>query len=94
MITTFYGLGFHEYRDRLFIDEWHWNQTYPYSETGKGEIRNDDAVKQVEDRKNELLPYAEKATQSEAGHLFEMIADLTDDDGAIAEFNDLLGFLG
>jgi hypothetical protein len=38
--------------------------------------------------------YAEKATQSEAGHLFEMIADLTDDDGAIAEFDDLLGFLG
>jgi hypothetical protein len=26
--------------------------------------------------------------------LFEMIADLTDDDGAIAEFDDLLGFLG
>jgi hypothetical protein len=38
--------------------------------------------------------YAEKATQSEAGHLFEMIADLTDDDGVIAEFDDLLGFLG
>lgn len=51
-------------------------------------------MKQVEARKNEILPYAEKATQSEAGHLFEMIADLTDDDGAIAEFDDLLGFLG
>jgi len=24
----------------------------------------------------------------------EMLADLTDDDGAIAEFDDLLGFLG
>ena len=35
-----------------------------------------------------------KATQSEAGHLFEMRADLTDDDGAIAEFYDLLGLLG
>ena len=47
-----------------------------------------------EARKDELLPYAEKATQSEADRFFEMLADLTDDDGAIAEFDDLLGFLG
>jgi hypothetical protein len=33
-------------------------------------------------------------SQSEAGHLFTMLADITDDDGAIAEFDDLLGFLG
>ena len=51
-------------------------------------------MNQVEARKDEILPYAKKATQSEAGYLFEMIADLTDDDGAIAEFDDLLGFLG
>jgi hypothetical protein len=94
LITTFYGLGFHEYRDRWFMDEWHWYQTYANSESCKGEISKDDAVKQVEARKNEILPYAEKATQSEAGHLFEILADLTDDDGAITEFDDLLGFLG
>jgi hypothetical protein len=40
------------------------------------------------------LPYAEKATQSEAGDLFEIIGDISDDNGAIAEFDDLLGFLG
>jgi len=94
LIMTFYGLGFHEYRDRWFMDEWHWYQTYSNSKSCEGEISKDDAVKQIEGRKDEILPYAEKATQSEAGHLFEMIADLTDDDGAIAEFDDLLGFLG
>ena len=83
LIMTFYGLGFHEYRDRWFMDEWHWYQTYANSESCKGNISKDDAVKQVEARKNEILPYAEKATQSEAGHVFEMIADLTDDDGAL-----------
>ena len=94
LIMTFYGLGFHEYRDRWFMNEWHWYQTYANSESCKGNISKDDAVKQVEARKDEILPYAEKATQSEAGYLFEMIADLTDDDGAIAEFDDFLGFLG
>ena len=94
LIITFYGLGFHEYRDRWFMDEWHWYQTYANSESSQGEISKDDAVKQIKARKDEILPYAEKASQSEAGYLFETIADLTDDDGAIAEFDDLLGFLG
>lgn len=94
VVMTFYGLGFHEYRDRWFTDEWHWYQTYANSESCKGEISRGDAIKQIEERKDEILPYAEKSIQSEAGYLFETIADLTDDDGAIAEFDDLLGFLG
>lgn len=51
-----------------------------------------DAVKQVELRRNEVLGYATEATQSEEGYLFEMIAELTGDDGAIATFDDILGF--
>lgn len=94
LIITFYGLGYHEYRDRWFMDEWHWYQTYANSESCKGEISKDDALKQIEAQKIEILPYAEKATQSEAGYFFEMLADLTDDDGAIGELDDLLGFLG
>lgn len=87
-------MGFHKYRDRWFIDEWHWYQSLSNSESCEGEISKDDAVRQVEARKDEISPYAEKANQSGAGHLFERLADLTDDDGAIAEFDDLLGFLG
>ena len=94
MMVTFYGLGFHEYRDRWFIDEWHWYQSFSNSESCEGEISKDDAVRQVEARKDEISPFAEKANQSQAGHLFEMLADLTDDDGAIADFDDILGFLG
>jgi hypothetical protein len=94
LIMTFYGLGFHEYRDRWFTDEWHWYQSSANSESCKGEISKDDAVKQVEFHRNEVLTYAAEATQSEEGYLFEMIAELTDDDGAIATFDDFLGFLG
>lgn len=94
MMVTFYGLGFHEYRDRWFIDEWHWYRSFSNLESCEGEISKDDAMRQVEARKEEILPYAEKATQSEAGHFFEILADLTDDDGAIANFDDILGFLG
>ncbi len=94
LMVTFYGLGFHEYRDRWFNDEWHWYPTFTNSEFCKEEISKDDAMRQVEARKEEILPYAEKANQSQAGHLFEMLADLTDDDGAIANFDDILGFLG
>lgn len=65
LIMTLYGLGFHEYRDRWFTDEWHWYQSYGNSEACEGELSKDDAVKQVEARKDEILSYAEKATQSE-----------------------------
>lgn len=94
LIMTFYGLGFHEYRDRWFTDEWHWYQTYANSESCKGEVSKADTVKQVEFHRNEVLKYGAEATQSDAGYLFEMIAELTDDDGAIAMFDDFLDFLG
>ena len=91
---TFYSLGFHEYRDRWFTDEWHWYQSYADSESCKGEISKDDAVHQIELRKNEVLTYAAEVTQSDEGYLFEMLAELTDDDSAIATFNDFSDFLG
>ena len=59
----------------------------------KWEGSKDVVVNQIEACKDEILPYAEKATQSEAVYLFEMIPVLTDDDGANAEFDDILGFL-
>ena len=94
LIMTFYSLGFHEYRDRWFTDEWHWYQSYADSESCKGEISKDDAVHQIELRKNEVLTYAAEVTQSDEGYLFEMLAELTDDDSAIATFNDFSDFLG
>jgi hypothetical protein len=94
LMVTFYGLGFHEYRDRWFIYEWHWYQSFSNSESCEGEINKDEAVKQVEARKDEISPYAEKTKQPEAGYMFEMLADLTEDDGAIADFDDNLDFLG
>lgn len=94
MAITFYGLGFHEYRDRWFTNEWRWYET-PFSSNGcQDEMDKEEALQQILDRRDEILRYADNDTQSEEGYLFEMLAELTDDDGAISSFDDLYGFLG
>ena len=93
MAITFYGLGFHEYRDRWFTNEWRWYETPFSSKSCQDEMDKEKALQQILDRRDEILRYAENETQSEEGYLFEMLAELTDDDGAISSFDDLYGFL-
>jgi hypothetical protein len=86
---TFYGLGFHEYRERWLTDEWFWHQTPAFPDvvettTPKGEA--DDLIKE---RLESISPFVKPDTQSARGRLFEMLADLTDEDGAYAELQDL-----
>ena len=41
----------------------------------------------VEERLQEIAPFVSAQPQSEQGRLCEMLADLTDDDGGIAEMD-------
>lgn len=93
--TTFWGMGLHEYRDRWFVDEWHWYEASSafVEKVSKGTLSKDEALKLIEERRQEILPYAEARRQSKRGELFELVADLTDDDGAWAELQDLENFL-
>jgi hypothetical protein len=52
-------------------------------------IDKEDGKKIIQQRREEILPYLRDSEQTEYGRLFEMLADLTDDDGALAEMEDL-----
>ncbi|GAB5491998.1 MAG: hypothetical protein Phog2KO_22130 [Phototrophicaceae bacterium] len=93
-VLTFWGLGLHEHRDRLIQDEWFYYKAHPFSEKTKKTISTDEAQELIRQRQNEIKD-SKQQEQSSMGALFEMLADLTDDDGALSELEDLraLGFL-
>ena len=86
---TFYGLGFHEYRERWFTDEWFWYQANPFQETLRQKIEKDEAEDLIRQRRETITPDVKEDTQTERGKLFELLADLTDEYGALAELEDL-----
>lgn len=93
LFMTFYGLGYHEYRERWISDEWNWYQSVRGGELERENIPRQAAKQQIEERYREVKAYAQKDTQTRQGQLFEMLADLTDEDGAWAEMQDMPGWL-
>lgn len=89
---TFFGLGYHEYRERWMLDDWFWYETSLREENG-APLPKDEVLERIQQRRNEVLGYAAGQIQSERGKLFEMMADLTDDDGTLVDFEDLAGWL-
>lgn len=87
LALTFFGLGHHEQRDRWLTDEWFWYETTLRDEPAT--LEKQEALGVIEQRRQEVLSYATGQVQSGRGRLFDVIADLTDDDGAMAEFEDL-----
>ena len=86
---TFYGAGFHEHRERWITQEWFWHQSNPFPAKLQQDISREEAVEQVQERLKSIGPYVTQQPQSERGQLFEMLADLTDEDGAYSEMQDL-----
>lgn len=89
---TFWGLGYHEYRDRWLTDTWFWHESYP-SRQPEQKVDLETAQTLIRERQEEVVQYAADAQQSQRGQLFEMLADLTDDDGALADFDDMADWL-
>jgi hypothetical protein len=87
--VTFYGLGYHEYRERWIDKEWAWYESTPYSETGQEALTQEQALAIITERQAEIAPELGRQTQSSRGRLYEMLADLTDEDGALSELEDL-----
>jgi hypothetical protein len=89
IFMTFYGLGYHEYRERWISDEWFWYQASPTPELLSQKIEKDEAKEKLSERLGLISPHLAKNTQSDRGQLLEILADITDEDGAIAEMEDL-----
>ena len=86
---TFFGLGFHEFRERWLTDEWFWYQGHSFPSVIEASIPKEEALELVKQRLESISPYTGQQTQTGRGRLFEMLADLTDEDGAWAELQDM-----
>jgi len=93
IFMTFYGLGYHEHREKWITQEWNWYQSVRGGELEHESVAKQAAKQQIQARYQEMQGYASRDTQTRRGQLFEMIADLTDDDGALAEMEDLPGWV-
>ena len=89
VFTTFWGLGYHESRERWLTQEWRYYATTQMLHQIPQKIAPEDAQALVDARREEISPYVGEDTQTERGKLFEMLADLTDEDGAYTELEDL-----
>ncbi len=86
---TFFGLGFHEYRERWVDKEWSWYESTPSLEGDQEALSPDEALAIITERQAEIAPEIGRQAQSSRGRLYEMLADLTDEDGALTELEDL-----
>ena len=86
---TFWGYGRHEFRERWLTEEWFYYRTSPSSKTMQENMTREEALELINQRREAIAPYIDKSTQSKRGELFEIIADLSDDDAAITELDDL-----
>lgn len=93
---TFYGLGYHEYRERLIDDEWFWYPTMIDDEEMDVSLDKEEVNEIINERTKSIDSDGPVTCQGNMGALFELLADLTDEDGALAELEDLeflsLGF--
>ena len=87
--ATFYGLGFHEYRERWIVGEWFWYQAMGNPDLQREQISKSEVESQIQGFREEIQPDVRLDTQTERGRLFEELANLTDDDGALAEMEDI-----
>ena len=88
-MVTLWGLGYHEYRERWIADHWRWYQGNPFPAILAQQMTLEEAQDMLERRRQEIAPYLADETQSPRGRLYELLADMTDEDGALAELEDL-----
>lgn len=86
---TFYGLGYHEYRERWISKEWFWYQALESLVDIQIRISGEEMIEKLKQRLAEISPYLGEDIQTETGSMFEHLADLIDDDAALAEMQDL-----
>jgi hypothetical protein len=93
---TFYGYGFHEQRERWITDTWRYYSTTPTKKTLEQRLTATEAEWRLNQRQREIEAEqaADDSTPSERALLFALLADLTDEDGAMSELDDFSGAFG
>ncbi len=86
--VTFWGLGFHEQRERWFTGEWRFYETQQFRHQIPQKISPEDAQMLIQDRRDQIAPDVTPLNQSKRAKLFEILADMTDEDDAYSEIED------
>lgn len=89
VFLTFYGLGYHEYRERWVYEDWYWYESVRGAGLERQRVPRDAARQQIDERHRECQASARHDAQTNRGRIFELLADLTDEDGAYTEIEDL-----
>lgn len=87
--VSFLGLGYHDYRERWFTEEWVWYENHPASTVLRQTMDKEEAKALIQKRRDQIQPYVTDDPRSAQAKFFEMLADLTDEDGAYNELDDL-----
>lgn len=89
---TFWGLGYHDQREQWITDSWRWYETTPISaQEADSSLSKARTQTQIEARRREVLEQVDNTPPSQRALFFAMLADLTDEDGALTEMEDLEG---
>jgi hypothetical protein len=89
ILVCFWGAGYHEGRERWIADEWFWHFSHPFPATLEQTVSHDEARRAIDEQRAFATAEATRDTQTSKGKTFEMLADLTDEDGAWADMQDL-----
>jgi len=93
VFATFYGLGFHKFRERWIKDEWFWYQNIGNTGMQNTRIAPDEFEKQLQEHKEKTETVIKPDTQTQRGKLFELFANFADDDAALAYMSEINIFL-
>ena len=88
-VITMRGMGYHEYRERWITNHWYWYNANAFPEMLKQRMALEAAQEFLAQRRAEIAPYGTNEPQTSRGQLFELLAELMDEDGAWAELEDL-----
>ena len=88
-LLTFFGLGYHEQRERWITEYWQWYESHRKAEQ-LGIMSKREALEKIKAREELVRSLAAEADPpSRRGRLYSLLAYLTDEDGALAEMEDL-----
>lgn len=87
-LYTFYGLGYHDYREHWISEKWQWFESQRKLNTFTP-LQKQKALADITEREAFVWSQGSPETPSRSAEIFALLADLTDEDGALAELDDL-----
>ncbi len=92
-ILTMYSLGYHQQREQWIVDHWYWYSSHPMTTLTQQRVPLAEAQRLIQQRREEIQASITDDAPSQRAVLFALLAEVTDEDSAMTELEDL-GYLG